>query len=133
MRIHVRLRQKDRQTGEEKLVADASAVLNGSRLMYKENDSAVHVIDFGEDEIILRRKADFESCTVLRKDGIGESLVKSEYGTIRMETLLDQNEKNNTFWLVGYQVISEGETVLDQILIWDFSEENPLTDTERNN
>ena len=132
MRIHVRLRQIDRKTGEETLVADTSAVLNGEHLMYRENDNAVHVVDFGEAEIVLRRKADFESRTVLRKDGIGESLVKSQYGTIRMETILDQIEKNKTFWLAGYRIMTAGETVLDQILIWDFSEEEPLTDTERN-
>lgn len=132
MRIHVRLRRKDRQTGEETLVADTSAVLSGKRLMYKEDNNAVHIVDFGEDEIVLRRKSDFESKTLLRKEGIGESLVKSEYGTVRMETLLDRKEKNNTFWLVGYRIMNQGETVLDQILIWDFSQEKPQTDTEKN-
>lgn len=119
MKVFVRLRQTDRVSGKETTLVQTQGLLNGSRLLYPEDRHAVQSVIFGEDEIILERKADVISRTVLRKRGRGKSFIDSEYGRLELETELSRYEKNDTVWLVEYRVLSGDEPVLDQILIWE--------------
>jgi hypothetical protein len=98
---------------------ETQGLLNGSRLLYPEDRHAVQSVIFGEEEIILERKADVISRTVLRKRGRGKSFIDSEYGRLELETELSRYEKNDTVWLVEYRVLSGDDPVLDQILIWE--------------
>lgn len=119
MKINIRLIRKDRLNNEECILTEAPALLNGNRLLYSEAGGAVHSVSFNKNEIILERRADIASRTILRKGGSGKSFIDSEYGRMELETKLRRCEKNDTFWLVEYQVLSGDETVLDQILIWE--------------
>lgn len=119
MKVSVRLRQIDKMSGEEKTLAETGGLMTGQRLLYPESKGVTQSVTFGEDEIILERKADVTSRTLLRKGGRGKSYIDSEYGRLEFETELSRYEKNDTFRLVEYRIIADGETVLDQILIWE--------------
>lgn len=122
MKVHVRLRQIIMPGGEEKILADTGGLLNGERLLYPEDTGIMHTVTFGAEEIILERKADVNSRTELRKrGGRGKSIVVSEYGSLEFETELYRYEKDDGFCLAGYRVLSCGDTVLDQILIWEIT------------
>lgn len=122
MKVNVRLRQIDRLGNEEKILADTGGLQNGNRILYPESKGVTHTVTFTEDEIILERKADVISRTVLsKKGGRGTSIVDSEYGRLEFETKLNRYETDEAFRLVEYQVLSQGETVLDQILIWEIT------------
>ncbi len=119
MKVSVRLRQIDKMSGEEKILADTGGLLTGRRLLYPESKGITQSITFGEDEIILERKADVTSRTELKKGGRGKSYIDSEYGRLEFETELSRYEINDTFRLIEYRIIANDETVLDQILIWE--------------
>ena len=119
MKVSVLLRQHDKLNGSESILVNTTGLLNGERLLYPEGKNAVHSVTFGEEEVILERKADVTSRTVLRKGGRGESFIDSEYGRLVLETELSRYEKNDTDFLVEYRVLSGNETVLDQLLIWE--------------
>lgn len=119
MKVSVLLRQLDNQSKEEKILVNTSGLLNGKRLLYPEGKNAMHSVTFGESEIILERKADVTSRTVLKKGGRGESFIDSEYGRLTLETELSRYERNDTDFLVGYKVYAGEEAVLDQLLIWE--------------
>ena len=119
MKVSVRLRQIDKMSGEEKILAETGGLMTGQRLLYPESKGVTQFVTFGEDEIILERKADVTSRTLLRKGGRGKSYIDSEYGRLEFETELSRYEKDDTFRLVEYRIIADGETVLDQILIWE--------------
>ena len=122
MKVHVKLRQIEMAGGEEKILADTRGLLNGERLLYPEDTGIMHTVTFGAEEIILERKADVNSRTELRKrGGKGKSIVVSEYGSLEFETELYRYEKDDGFCLIGYRVLSSGDTVLDQILIWEIT------------
>ena len=122
MKVHVKLRQIAMPGGEEKILADTRGLLNGERLLYPEDTGIMHTVTFGAEEIILERKADVNSRTELRKrGGKGKSIVVSEYGSLEFETELYRYEKDDEFCLAGYRVLSSGDTVLDQILIWEIT------------
>ena len=125
MKVHVKLRQIAMPGGEEKILADTRGLLNGERLLYPEDTGIMHTVTFGAEEIILERKADVVSRTVLRKRGRGKSFIDSEYGRLELETELSRYEKNDTVWLVEYRVLSGDEPVLDQILIWETGPAGP--------
>ncbi len=119
MKISVKLKRIDKMTGEEDILAETKGLLNGNRLLYPESETAVQAVTFDGEEIILERKAETVSRTVLRKRGRGKSFIDSEYGRFGLETELIRYVKNDTVWLVEYRVFSGSETVLDQILIWE--------------
>lgn len=119
MKVSILLRQHDKLNNSESILVNTTGLLNGERLLYPEGENAVHSVTFGEEEIILERKADVISRTVLRKRGRGESFIDSEYGRLTLETELSRYVKNDTYRLVEYSVFAGDDTVLDQILIWE--------------
>ena len=125
MKVSVRLKQIDRISGKETILVQGPGLLNGNRLLYPESSHAVQSVTFDDEEIILERKADVVSRTVLRKRGRGKSFIDSECGRLELETELSRYEKNDTVWLVEYRVLSGDEPVLDQILIWETGPAGP--------
>ena len=119
MKISVKLKRIDKMTGEEDILAETKGLLNGNRLLYPESETAVQAVTFDGEEIILERKAETVSRTVLRKRGRGRSYIDSEYGRLEFETELTRYEKNDNFRLVEYRVYAGNEPVLNQILIWE--------------
>lgn len=119
MKVSVKLRQQDLLNNEENILVDCAGLLNGERLLYPESKGIMQTITFGEDEVILERKADVISRTELRKRGRGRSYIDSEYGRLEFETELTRYEKNDNFRLVEYRVYAGNEPVLNQILIWE--------------
>ena len=121
MRVKVILEATDLNTGEKKVLADGPAILNGDELLYTEKDTnARHKITFS-DEVIIERKAEISSRTVIREGKRGESVVSSEFGDMKMLTEGKMKTHSKTAWLVEYLVISENETVLRQRLEWKIS------------
>ena len=121
MKVKVRLRQIDNISGEETIVADTPGLLNGNRLLYPESRGIAHSVTFGEEAIILERKADTSSRTELRKRGRGKSFIDSEFGRLEFGTELKRYEQKDNFRLAEYRLLSDEEPVLDQILIWEIS------------
>ena len=118
MKVNIKLTQTDRFTGVQTTLIQTQGLLNGNRLLYPEDKGAVQSVTFSGEEIILERRADVISRTVLRKGGKGKSFIDSEYGRLELETQLSRYEKNDTFWLVEYRILSGNAPVLDQTLVW---------------
>ena len=121
MRIRVRLIQRDLITGTENILADTDGLLINDTLSYFEESGARHRVTFGTDEIRLERISDITSCTVLRKKGIGRSVVESPYGRMEMSAVLKAHERTEKTWMAEYQVLAGQEPVTDQRLVWIIS------------
>lgn len=120
MRVQVTLKQINLDTGEEKVIADGPAIMEKGRLRYREDrEKAIHDVHFSEEEVILERRADISSRTVLTNGKQSQSTVKSPWGDMNLQakTNLIQMEKER--WIVEYELFSENERILNQRLQWE--------------
>ncbi len=125
MRIKVTLIQKDLLNHEENIIADGPALLNGNKLVYTEKDSTIrHTVTYEPEKLVLERSGEFPSRTVLKEGRISHSVVDSPYGQMVMNTRLKNRSRSETLWFAEYQVLSDGEVVLEQQLLWKFSSLN---------
>ncbi len=123
MKVIVRMIRIDMLTDEEEVLLETEALLNGNRLLYRENDGARQSVTFG-DQIILERHADVSSETILIPGKDGKSTVTSEYGTMELTARLIAFYKNQQEWSAEYQVLAGSEIALHQRLIWQISMKN---------
>ncbi len=103
---------------KEEILADTTALYNGDRLLFTENGTDAKLsITFTEKEIILERKADVASRTVLRHDHSCSEVV-SPYGKMRLDAKLLAEKKSDTAWMCEYQILSGKEIVTYQRLLF---------------
>ena len=127
MRVHVRFTKYDLLENRSSVIADGNGILSGSRLMYleKENPSAKNEILFEEGRIVLKRMADVSSETELLEGKPGMAKVTSPYGEMFLETMLERFRRSESVWEAVYRILSDGEPVVYQRLVWEIT---PLED-----
>lgn len=119
MRVQVTLKQINLDTGEEKVIADGPAIMEEGRLRYKEDaEKAFHDVHFSEEEVILERRADVSSRTVLNRKKQSQSTVKSPWGDMNLDAKVNRIDMEKYRWAVEYELFSENERVLNQRLEW---------------
>lgn len=119
MKVQVKLIQYDLSSREEKLIADGNAIKDRNTLKYKESqEDALHFVTFDEDSVILERKCEISSRTVLMRNGYGKAVVSSPYGDMEMETKTFLIEQNDDEWIVEYGIFSENNEIFRQRLVW---------------
>ncbi|MDY3234664.1 MAG: DUF1934 family protein [Erysipelotrichaceae bacterium] len=123
MRVHVKFTQYDLLENRSSVIADGNGILSGSRLMYleKENPSAKNEILFEEGRIVLKRMADVSSETELLEGKPGMAKVTSPYGEMYLETSLERFSCSEKVWEAVYRILSDGEPVVYQRLVWEIS------------
>lgn len=113
------MKQINLDTGEEKVIADGPAIMEEGRLRYKEDEQkAFHDVHFSEEEVILERRADVSSRTVLNRKKQSQSTVKSPWGDMNLEAKVNRIDMEKYRWTVEYELFSENERVLNQRLEW---------------
>lgn len=119
MRVQVTLKQVNLDTGEEKVIADGPAIMEEGRLRYKEDEEkAFHDVHFSEEEVILERRAEVSSRTVLNRKRQSQSTVKSPWGDMNLDAKVNRIDMEKYRWTVEYELFSENERVLNQRLEW---------------
>lgn len=119
MRVQVTLKQMNLDTGEETIIADGPAIMEEGRLRYKEDkEKAFHDVHFSEEEVVLERRADVSSKTVLNQKKKSKSTVKSPWGDMNLEAKTNLIKMEKQRWIVEYELFSENERVLNQRLEW---------------
>lgn len=123
MRVHVKFTQYDLLENRSSVIADGNGILAGSRLMYleKENPSAKNEILFEEGRIVLKRMADVSSETELLEGKPGMAKITSPYGEMYLETSLERSSCSEEVWEAVYRILSDGELVVYQRLVWEIS------------
>lgn len=127
MRVHVKFTQYDLLENRSSVIADGNGILSGNRLLYpeKENPSCRNEILFEEERIVLKRSADVSSETQLLKGKPGMARVISPYGEMFLETMLERFCRSESVWEAVYRILSDGEPVVYQRLVWEIT---PLED-----
>ncbi len=119
MRVQVTLVSRNLDTGEEKVIADSTALLNENRLRYEEKEEhAIHDVLFEENHVVLKRKADVTSTTELFLEDSGTSLVESPWGIMNLSSETETITRDKDRWIVEYSIYSGNERVLHQRLEW---------------
>ena len=120
MRVQVTLKQINLDTGEEKIIADGPAIMEEGRLRYREDqEKAIHDVHFSEKEVILERRAEISSRTVLSNERDSHSMVKSPWGDMNLEAKTNRISMEKERWIVEYELFSENERILNQRLQWE--------------
>jgi uncharacterized beta-barrel protein YwiB (DUF1934 family) len=119
MRVHVCFIQNDLMNHETNVVCDGIGLLNDGALRYQEDGTkAIHLVTFKEEEIILERKADVCSRTVLKEKEDGECIVTSPYGVMHFTAKLQFRKQNEAEWKVHYILFSDTEPIAEMELEW---------------
>ena len=120
MECNVTLKKIDLLTGEETILSQGTGHLNGTCLTYleQEDPNIRHEITFEENHVFLKRFADTLSETDLRLKEYSMARVLSAYGTMLLETYLEEYARLEDSFSIIYQVLQEGNIVTRQQLIW---------------
>lgn len=125
MRVYIEMVRFDLSDDTKETVYEGPALLNGSRLLYAEEDTKARTsVTFGEEEIILRREAETGSLIRLFHDREGECEVTSAYGNMRFSAELLSFEKTESLWSAAYRLYSEQGTVSAQKIVWKLKKFN---------
>lgn len=119
MRVHVRLMQIDLMSHEEKMLADSVGILTKNQLLYQELETnAKHSIQFFEDCVKIKRTAEVCSETELLLNGVGKSVISSDFGKMELQTKLENMSQKENLWAVQYAILSNGEVVSNFLMKW---------------
>lgn len=122
MKVHIRLKRTDFLEKKEEVIADTDALLNENRLLYAEKDGKTKQrVTFNEDNVVLDRDGRYGSRITLPKQGTGDCLVYSPYGTMSLDAELCYFEKNEDDWQIEYKISQEEQLVTHVKLEWEIA------------
>ncbi|MCR5795946.1 MAG: DUF1934 domain-containing protein [Solobacterium sp.] len=119
MRVRMVMKRTDLSSGEEEVFPAVSAILRDTDLLYREADTGASVcVSFKDDTVVIERKAEITSRTVLHKNRQGTSVVSSPYGTMELHTYMADFAKMFDKWAVTYKITYSEETAVEQKIEW---------------
>ena len=125
MRVSVKMYRTDCLAEEEELLVEAIGILNGDRILYKEDEKKgyVQTVVFHDDRILIERKADVNTLVFLSRKN-SHSRVSSEYGEMKLEAHLVGCEKKENEWTVEYRILNGNDVAVHQKIVWKFQPVN---------
>lgn len=119
------MKRTDLFSNEEEIWPAVSALLREDDLLYREADTGASVcVSFHDDTVMIERKADAESRTVLHKNRKGISVISSPFGTMELNTYMTDCSKMFDKWTVTYKITYSEETAVHQKIEWQIIRES---------
>ena len=120
MEISVQLVQEDLLSHRKTILADWKGNYSNRILTYQEKDNPhiKHEISFCDDYVILKRHAEIKTETYLRLNKRGIAKILSPYGEMKMDTKLEEYNRDVDSIMIRYSIYQGNEVVTNQTLIW---------------
>lgn len=120
MEISVQLVQEDFLSHRKTILADGKGNYSNRVLTYQEKDNPhiKHEISFCDDYVILKLHAEIKTETYLRLNKRGIAKILSPYGEMKLETKLEEYNRDADSIMIRYSIYQGNEVVTNQTLIW---------------
>lgn len=117
MRVRVVLKRLDLLEGQQEVLLEGEGSLEGDRLCCP-GSGGTQEVRYESDRVILESQGEVHSRLELPQGRPGTALVHSSYGSMRLEAVLIDRERQDTQWQVEYELHDQDRVLGHFRLIW---------------